>query len=281
LTKDPSNKVSANRVVIIASRSDPASQNIANNLIEKHGFVPSPVEGRSTYRKATLRLVMIDEICIYAKPEDVPPDASSIIFASKHVSSTNTPALTVHATGNLTREAEFGGKPEEVSFVDPGRIRAALRTLRKEADEKGLKVDVTMEATHHGPTSLTVPVCFVEIGSGPDEWGASELGSVASDAVMAAANPDHGKDQVAVGFGGTHYAAKHTKTNLEGGYQIGHVVAKHAFDSGISDDVIKDVFKRTVGANPIALVDWKGLRSTDRQRLMARLKDWGIEAVRD
>jgi D-aminoacyl-tRNA deacylase len=273
--------VSPNRTVIIASRSDPASQNIANNLIEQHGFVPSPDDGGSTHSKGNLRLVMIDEICIYVKLENVPADATSIIFASKHVSSTNTPALTVHATGNLTREAEFGGKPQEVSFVDPRRVRAALRRLRNEADEKGLKIDVTMEATHHGPTSLTAPVCFVEIGSGPKEWGDPVLGGVASDAVMAAANPDFGQDPLAVGFGGTHYAAKHTKTNLEGGYQIGHVIPKHAFDSGVSDEVIKEAFKRTVGGSPIALVDWKGLRSSDRQGLLTRLKDWGIEVVRD
>jgi D-aminoacyl-tRNA deacylase len=281
LTDDPSDKGSANRVVIIASRADPASQNIASSLIEKHGFVPNPADGPSSYRKQTLRLEVIDEICIYVKPENVPADATSIIFASKHVSSTNTPALTVHATGNLTREAEFGGEPQEVSFVDPRKVRAALRSLRNEADEQGLKIDVTMEATHHGPTSLTAPVCFVEIGSGPKEWGDPVLGSVASDAIMVAANLNYGQDPLAVGFGGTHYAAKHTKTNLEGGYQVGHVIPKHAFDSGVSDDVIKDAFKKTVGGPPIALVDWKGLRSNDRQGLMTRLKDWGIEVVRD
>jgi D-aminoacyl-tRNA deacylase len=230
--------------------------------------------------KGSLRLMMVDEICIYVKPEQVPDDASSIIFASKHVSSTNTPAMTVHATGNLTTEAEFGGNPQEVSFVEPPRVRAALRILQREVVQRGLNIDVTMEATHHGPTSFRAPVCFVEIGSGPKQWSDSVLGSIAADAVMAAANPSTGRDPLAVGFGGTHYAAKHTKTNLEGDYQIGHVIPKHAFESGVSDAVINDAFKKTIGASSTALVDWKGLRSNDRRRLMTSLKDWGIEAVR-
>jgi D-aminoacyl-tRNA deacylase len=281
LTNNPPGVEPIDRVVIVASKSDPASKNIADNMIERHRFVSTTIDDARIYRKGSIRLVMIDEICIYVKPENLPADATAIIFASKHVSSTNTPALTVHATGNLTKEAEFGGKPEELSFVDPARVRAALRTLNEKAANQGIKIDVTMEATHHGPTSFKAPTCFVEIGSGPREWVDPVLGGIAADAVMAAAvNSARVQDPSAVGFGGTHYAAKHTKANLEGGYQIGHVIPKHALESNVSDAVIRSALDRTVGSTPIALVDWKGLRSDNRQRLATLFKDWRFEMVR-
>src|SRR5438094_5467478 len=75
-----------------------------------------------------------------------------------------------------THEALYGGNPEQLSFVDPLGIMRALGTLRDESAKKGLQIEVTMEATHHGPTSFKIPVVFVEIGSGPLEWSDSTLG---------------------------------------------------------------------------------------------------------
>ena len=271
---------SEGRVVIVSSRSDPASQNIANDLIKRHGFIPSSNDGPSVYRKAGIRLVVVDEIGIYVRPESIPNDATSIIFASKHVSVTGTPALTVHATGNLSSKAEFGGRTEEVSFVDPAVVRASLRTFKKRVSEEHLQIDVTMEATHHGPTSFPVPVCFVEIGSGPKEWSDPVLGSIAADSIMAAARTGRETDLPAVGFGGTHYAAKHTRICMEGEYQVGHVIPKHAFESGVLDSVMRDTFRKTIGKCSTALLDWKGLRSDDRQRLTASLESWQIEVVK-
>ena len=268
------------RVVIVSSRADPASQNIAESLIKRHGFGLSPTDGSSVYRVGDLRLAIIDEIGIHAQPAYIPGNATSIIFASKHVSVTGTPALTVHATGNLGNKAEFGGSPGEVSYVDAAMVRAALREFKTRVSEEHLLIDVTMEATHHGPTSFPVPVCFVEIGSGPKEWSDPLLGGIAADAIVAAARAIRGTDSSAVGFGGTHYAAKHTRICMDGEYQVGHVIPKHAFESGVTDSVIRDTFRRTIGKCNTALLDWKGLRSEDRQRLTASLENWQIEVVR-
>ncbi|HEX4919644.1 MAG TPA: D-aminoacyl-tRNA deacylase [Candidatus Bathyarchaeia archaeon] len=222
----------------------------------------------------------MDKPCIYAAPEELPSDIDSIIFASKHVSSTGKPALTVHTTGNLTTSADFGGSPEEVAYVDPAIVRRVLRGLRDGASKQGLDIDVTMEATHHGPTSFPSPVCFIEIGSGPHEWESPMLGRIVADSIMVAATTMPGGEPTAVGFGGTHYAAKHTRICLDGDYQIGHVVPKHALETGVSDQVIQDTIRKTTGSCKTALVDWKGIGGSERRRLVDLLENSGNEVVR-
>jgi D-aminoacyl-tRNA deacylase len=268
------------RVTIVSSTVDPASRNIAQILVAEHGFTPSNAEGIFDHRDGKIRIVTVEKPCIYVEPSDIESDASSIIFASKHVSSANRPAMTVHATGNLTGNAEFGGKPREVAFVDPAMIRRALRALKERVARAGLEIEITMEATHHGPTSFKSPVCFVEIGSTPNEWTDPALGRIAAGAIMEAATTEHHSGKGAVGFGGTHYSAKFTRMCLEGDYPIGHVVPRHAFESGVTDSIIRETFEKTVGDSQTALVDWKGLNGDDRRSLVAKLETWGYSVTR-
>src|SRR5437899_8194016 len=223
---------------------------------------------------------MLEKLCIYTEPSDIPSDASTTIFVSKHVSSSGRPTLTVHATGNLTKEAKFGGNPEEVSYVNPSIIRRALRALKAGVAKAGVQVEVTMEATHHGPTSLSMPVCFVEIGSGESEWTDPVLGEIAANAVISAIEKIGETYPTAVGFGGTHYSAKHTRICMEGNYAIGHVVSSHSFDDGVSERVIGDTFSKTTDPCNTAIVDWKGLHSNDRRRLISSLEAAGREIIR-
>src|SRR2546427_7598712 len=259
-------------ILIVSSKRDSASSNIAQALITKNGFEPRPGQGIETYSKGDIRLVVLEKLGIYSEPSDVPSDVYTIMFVSKHVSSSGRPALTVHATGNLTKEAKFGGNPEEVSYVDPSIIRRTLRALKAGVLQAGVQIDITMEATHHGPTTLPKPVCFVEIGSGEKEWTDPVLGEIVATAVMAAAARVKETDPVAAGFGGTHYSAKHTRICMEGDYAIGHLVSSHSFDGGVTQLAIDDVFNKTTGSCNTAIVDWKGLHSNDRRRLISRLE---------
>lgn len=266
--------------MIVSSRSDPASWNIAHALITKIGFKREPLQRIETYSKGKIRLLVLEKLGIYVEPGEIPADVVSTIFVSKHVSASGRPALTVHTTGNLTKEAKFGGNPEEVSHVDPTIIRQALRALKAGVSQAGLQIEVTMEATHHGPTSLSMPVCFVEIGSREKEWTDPVLGLIAATAVMSAIAKVEELPPSAVGFGGTHYSAKHTKICIEGDYAIGHLVSSHSFDGGVSERVIGDTFAKSAGSCNTAIVDWKGLHSNDRRKLIASLEGAGREIVR-
>ncbi len=267
---------------IVASKTDPASLNIARSLIKHHDFALENPNGSNvlSYQSRGASLYILEKEGISVQPEDLPVSSSSIIFASKHRSSTNTPALTVHATGNLTREAKYGGNPEQVSLVEPFRIRQALMILRQEAMDAGLTIEVTMEATHHGPTSFPVPICFVEIGSENTQWEDPILGDIAAEAVTAALAVSRDQRTNAVGFGGTHYSDKLTRLCAESDFQIGHIVPRHAFDADVSDRMVRDTFQKTVGVCKTALVDWKGLKGEQRRILLANLASWGVEVVK-
>ncbi len=266
--------------MIVSSRGDPASWNIAKVLITKMGLKQESGQRLDTYSKGNVCLLVLEKLGIYAEPSDVPSDVVSTIFVSKHVSSSGRPALTVHTTGNLTKEAKFGGNPEEVSHVDPSIIRRALKALKAGVSQAGVQIEVTMEVTHHGPTNLSMPVCFVEIGSGEKEWTDPVLGEIAANAVISAIENIGETSPTAVGFGGTHYSAKHTRISMEGDYAIGHLVSSHSFGGGVSDRVITDTFSKTTGSCNTAIVDWKGLHSNDRRRLIASLEAAGREIVR-
>ena len=266
--------------MIVASRADPASWNIAQALIKKIGFEREPRQRIETYSKRNVRLLVLERLGLYAEPSEIPADVVTTIFVSKHVSASGRAALTVHTTGNLTNEAKFGGNPEEVSYVNPSIIRHALRALKAGVAQAGLEIEITMEATHHGPTSLAMPVCFVEIGSGEEEWTDPVLGEIAANAVMSAIAKLEESSPTAVGFGGTHYSAKHTRICMEGDYAIGHLVSSHSFDGGVSERVIGDTFNKTTGSCNTAIIDWKGLHSNDRRKLVAILQADGREIVR-
>ena len=272
--------VRESRPIIVGSKADPASLNIAQTLISQHDFTQVDNHSAPIYTNGKVTLVIIERECIYAEPADIPANGSTIVFASKHVSAKGKPALTVHATGNLTSEAEFGGIAREVSHVEPFRIGNALRTLIQESARNNRDIEITMEATHHGPTSLPFPVCFVEIGSGPDEWTDPMLAQIAARAVMAAADETFSSAPNAVGFGGTHYSAKHTSTSIEGTYQVGHIVSKYAFEDGVLESTLRETFAKTAGGCETAVVDWKGLNGNDRRRLVQQLEAWGIDVVR-
>ena len=232
------------------------------------------------YAREDVRLLVQEKECIHVEPDNINIPARFIIFASKHRSSSGRPALTVHATGNLTKDAEFGGKPEEVSIVEAYRIRHALTILVKEVEESKLNIEVAMEATHHGPTSFSIPVCFVEVGSGPNEWSDPSLGRIVANAIMGVARATHGAKDNAVGFGGTHYSTKHTRLNLMGEHSIGHLVAKYAFDRGVSERIIQATFHKTAGGCNTAIIDWKGLKGEDRRKLVESLHRWDVEVIR-
>ena len=180
----------------------------------------------------------------------------------------------------MAKSAEFGGKPEEVSFVDPARIQTAIRTLRQGMTRERIEIELTMEATHHGPTSFPIPVCFVEIGSSPNEWEDPRLGRIAAEAIVEAAKVVHAVGKPAVGFGGTHYSPKFTRLCLEGKYAVGHVVPRHALEREVSDAILRDTLRKTTSPEVSALVDWKGLRGEDRRKLVTSLEGWGYSVER-
>ena len=206
------------------------------------------------------------------------PDVDSIIFASRHSSSSGLSTLTVHTPGNPLMEAKYGGSPESLAISDPNKMKVALIAMRSEVINENLSYQVSLEATHHGPTEMERPVVFVEIGSGPEQWEDRRAGDIVAKAILQAAQ-DNSTNRTAVGFGGGHYAPKFTDLVFEGEISVGHIFPKYCIRE-LSRKVISLAFERTKGRCTLAVVDWKGIRGTDRKRLLDILSGLGIETYR-
>ncbi len=263
-------------VLIIASKRDPAAQNIAQQLTQLNNF--QDTHTKNLFQAGEIYLKHVETDGIYTDKLDVDFLPEAVIFASRHRSESNEPALTTHWTGNTTGRNDFGGKPKTLSPTDPRRLRTALLALDAARETRKLNYAVTLEATHHGPTELGIPTLFIEIGSTEKEWNDPEAGAAASEAIWkAATDPANGK--AAVGFGGGHYCNKHLITLREDGYAFSHIFSKYFFED-YDPALVHMAFERTLGGCRTAILDWKGIRGSERSVLLDDLKQMNVEIVR-
>ena len=141
-----------------------------------------------------------------------------------------------------------------------------------------LNYSVTLEATHHGPTELGLPTLFVELGSTEKEWSDEEAAAAAAEAAWkAATDPVTGKQ--AVGFGGGHYCNKQGYAIRHDGYAFSHIFSKYFFDD-YDAETVRMAYERTRGDCRTAVIDWKGIRGSDRAKLLQTLTEMNVEIVR-
>jgi D-aminoacyl-tRNA deacylase len=268
--------------LLVTSEKDLASLTIKDVLVNEYGFLRTneSFEGSSTFSLGKdLKLITTTRDMIYCDHIENHFDAEAIIFCSRHRAESGQPALLVHSTGNLGSEALFGGNPQQLSVSAPSLVSAALKKLFEERNKMQLnEFDVSLEVTHHGPTTMNTPLVFVELGSSEAHWTHVEGARAVAAAVMeCAAEPLSGT--AAIGFGGTHYASKFNKLVLEKNYKIGHLAPKYAIND-LTEDVLNQMVSRS--ANPIksAIIDWKGMNSENKAHLLPMLEERDIDVIR-
>ncbi|MGC8850195.1 MAG: D-aminoacyl-tRNA deacylase [Candidatus Bathyarchaeia archaeon] len=266
--------------MILAYRDDPAAANGARWLQRLYDFerCETPFLGVEGFRSGQILLEYIEVEPIYFE-DHRSKLFDSIIFLSKHSGRSCEPRLTVHVPGNTGGEALMGGEPYKLGLADPRRVKSALRTLAEESEKLGLKGwRVSMEGTHHGPTSLDSPVTFVEIGSSEDEWIDPRAGIALARAAWAAAKGD-GEGRIGVGFGGDHYCTRLTEAVLSCGIALGHVIPRYQLPN-IRSEVVASAFERTGVGCSLGVMDWKGLKGRDKRLLMQLLEDLKVEILK-
>lgn len=265
-------------VLIVASKRDIAAQNIAHEITRTGNFEPVPGEDNALLRSGNLFLKHVDTDSIYTDNLGVSFSVECVIFASRHRSESGEPTLTTHWTGNCTNQAEYGGKPKSLSPTDPARIRAALLALDEAKAKHALNYSVSLEATHHGPTELGVPTLFMEIGSTEHEWNDVKAAAAVAEAILTTASvPLPGIP--AIGFGGGHYCNKQSLAMRKDGYAFGHILSKYFFEE-YDPDIVQVAFDRTLGGCRTAVIDWKGIRGSERSKLLNTLREIGVNIVR-
>lgn len=255
--------------LLVAYQDDPAGNNMAKFLSQKMK------KDGGIFRGKYYDLLMIPTPAISADWLEEKYDYDGFIFLSKHAAESGVLALTCHSTGNFSN-AKFGGKNKQVAIPHSNIQKKFLQTLWKQKSQFS-NFQITIEATHHGPTGLNKPTIFIEIGTTTKQWNDISLcNSVANlvDKVLSEKIPFY---PVAICFGGTHYPEKFNDELLNGKFSLGTVIPKHALEN-----LDKNMFTHILERNPkakTALLDWKGLGS-NKQKVIDLLETTNLVVIR-
>lgn len=262
---------------IVLSRADRASVQIGEQLRaleswrEEYDDSRSDADGgRTVYRLDGAELREFEELHLHLDDVDqVFSDIDLLVFASRHAGETG-PLLTAHPTGNFG-PAEFGGKDRSLAQSAPNAQSKALSVLTDHAPEG---YTVGLEGTHHGPTELTTPSLFVELGSDERQWNDPEGARAVARAILALRGVDPNAEKTLVGFGGGHYVPRFERVVRDTEWSVGHVGVDWALEAmGPTEDnrsVLEQAFERS--ASTYALVE-------DNPALERTIEQLGHQAV--
>ncbi|TYG43724.1 hypothetical protein ES288_D11G040900v1 [Gossypium darwinii] len=232
--------------LVVATSADPASIGPASSLLAMPGWHPGPsLQDAASYTNKEVRLIKLDKRLVVENhldkrwEEATGETVDDVVFLSKHVASSNRPALTIHPIGTPhLREGEAliaGGKPGWAAPPNP-RIGPWFRLLKNIANSHNLvpEFEVTLEATHHGP-EINSSTMFVEIGSTEEYWKRQDAAQAIALLVweglglgerIAVGNwsRDNDRNKILLGIGGGHYVPRHMDIVRKDGVWIGHML---------------------------------------------------------
>jgi D-aminoacyl-tRNA deacylase len=260
-------------MLIVYSKLDIASENAAAELIRIGGFKQvEDVAGHAMHIAGQTKMLEIDTAMVNAGFLDDLVDTDLIVFLSKHRSEKGVASFTVHAEGNWSGKADLGGTPRQLSYAAPVQMLAVLKVMHR-LNAGG--IEVTYEATHHGPL-LVAPSMFVEIGGNDNIIASREHAKTLAESVKEALldwhEPDFGA--VAVGIGGMHYPGKFTRLALEGKYAFAHILPKYYVNEL---DMLGQAFERSSVKPEKAVIEWKSINAVERESVIKRLGELGMD----
>ena len=268
-------------ILLVASNKDVASLNIKEQILNNYTFrkMAKTFQQNPTYaanisgKKVTLVTLKDESVKAQTLPDKF-PNAKLIVFISRHSSQSGKPTLSVHAPGNFG-EAELGGLARKLSVSPASAMQNALKALLHYKEKLCLDYEVSFECTHHGP-SLKVPSMFVELGSSPPQWSDSKAAqAVARSAMYAIANFKAPTNSAVLGIGGPHYNQRFTLMALVGEAIFGHMIPKYAVHL-VDSEMLSQCVEKTFEKVPIAILDWKGIKSEDKPNLLSALETAGL-----
>jgi len=257
--------------LLVCSEKDAASVNMRDKLLGLAEWrEEKPFEGRPTYSRGDMRLIVIGQEHLYRDNLDESAAAffgdkpEVLTYLSRHRSESGHRSLTVHPIGNH-RQADFGGKPGTLVPSAPAHMTGALRALKETA--KGLDFTVSFEATHHGPF-LKTPTFFIEAGSDETAWSDERAGEALACAVLAA---KPAKGPVGIGVGGGHYMPRISDVALARDVCFGHMIASYVLDE-FDESVFERALSQTANAEFVYFH-----RKAMSKPILRGLEEWFVE----
>lgn len=255
--------------LLVAYEKDPAGHNMARHIsknMKKEGEI---------FKGKNFDLVIIPTPTISADWLEEKYHYDGFVFLSKHAAQSGELALTCHSTGNFD-DAQFGGNKRQVAVPHPHLQKSYLQTLwdnKKNFEE----FQITIEATHHGPTALSKPALFIEIGTTEKQWNDESLCTSVANLILKVLADPIKTHPIAICFGGTHYPDKFTKELIKGKHALGTVVPKHALEF-LDDELFSHILKRNEQAKA-ALLDWAGL-GKQKQKVLDLLNSTDLQVIK-
>ena len=255
--------------LLVAYKNDPAGINMAK-------FISQDLEKKNgVFRGEKFDVLITTSPVISADWLDEKFDYDGYVFLSKHAAESGTLALTCHSTGNFD-VAKFGGNSQQVAIPFPSFQKTYLQNLWKNRTDFP-DFQITIEATHHGPTNLNKPSIFIEIGTTQKQWNDVELcNSIAQIVKKTFENPLQ-QFPFAVCFGGTHYSQKFTNEIIKGKFALGTVIPKHALEF-LKESLFQHIIERNIDAQ-VALLDWNSL-GKNKQKVVGLLSTTKLEVIK-
>lgn len=261
---------------ITLSMADPAGVNILQ-AFRRLGF--KEVGESNILQLDDIYIFVIEHLIVPAEKYKLPPNPRPYpanydalakrhgidyyVVASRHWSSSGTPCLTAHATGNFGK-AVYGGRNRELQRVPANPMRDVLIELTNDTPRG---YDVSLEATHHSPTQFETPMFFVELGSSKRQWADEEAGAFLANAIFRGIK-SKGTAPVAIGFGGGHYCP--TFSTMVEETAFGHICPKYALDL-LTEDLVNQMVEKTGDNIDMAVLD-KGIKGHQRKKVEVALK---------
>ncbi len=258
--------------LIVTSSQNVASKNMHQLFVTEFGFktIEGTYDNNPIYQKDDFYLVMINKDIISVEALSLCFNPEIYIVASTHTSSSGVKTFSVHAPGNFG-SAELGGKAREIPQAPCHFMTNVFCFFQKHLIRS---YECCFEATHHGPSTMNGPICYVEVGGSDREWNDMEACKVACRAILESSMVR--STEPAVCFGGPHYCPNFSKGYVVDNYSIGHVCAKHSVDD-LTEELFVDAFAKCRPASKVALLDWKGLSAIQRDKLVGWCGKHNIE----
>lgn len=227
-------------------------------------------------------LVITDQDLININNFDgIIPKENMVIFLSKHASKSKTPTLTSHSTGNFSDVVLLGGNPNEIGNTFPSFQKVYMKKIYEKRQQL-FGYDLTIEATHHGPTSLVNPTLFIEIGSSEIQWANKTTASIVCKSVLESIKDiekytENNNTTIGIGIGGNHYPQKYNKMIIFSNVAFGPIISKYNLPF-INEQIMSQVKGKSIEKINHIYVDDKGLGKY-KEKILNILNSQDLEII--
>ncbi len=270
-------KNSIKKSTIILSKMDKASMTMLEKIREIENFDNiCETEEYSKLQSNNRTLIVLNKEMIYFNDIEEIERSDRFVYLSRHVSQTKKPTLTSHFLGNPSNEAPYGGEGMKIAATCPELMKNYMNKLNMQKDNLS-GYEISLEAIHHGPTNISKPCIFIEIGSDLEQWKDERIAEIVVRTIINSVDNQISVEKVGIGLGGPHYSKKFTELLFNTEYAITGYISRH-YMNYFNEDILKQMIEKCEQEVKYAILDKKGI-GKDKKRVLELLEENNLEII--